>query len=40
VNGFKLTISVMIGTDCTGCYKSNYHMITTAPFYNLKSTTS
>jgi len=32
--GFKLTTLVVIGTDCTGSYKSNYHMImiTTAPF--------
>jgi hypothetical protein len=27
--GFKLTTSVMIGTDCTGSCKSNYHTITT-----------
>jgi hypothetical protein len=30
--------SVVIGTDCIGCYKSNYHTITatTAPTYNRK----
>ena len=27
--GFKLTILVVIGTDCIGRCKSNYHMITT-----------
>jgi len=27
--GFKLTSLVVIGTDCTGSCKSNYHMITT-----------
>ena len=40
----KLTISVVIGTDCIGSCKSNYHMnpATTAPilhgdaFYNIK----
>ena len=26
--GFKLTTIVVIGTDCTGSYKSNYYMIT------------
>jgi hypothetical protein len=26
--GFKLTTSVVIGTDCIGSCKSNYHMIT------------
>jgi hypothetical protein len=25
--GFELTTSVVIGTDCIGCYKSNYRMI-------------
>ena len=31
--GFKPTTLVVIGTDCIGSYKSNYHMITatTAP---------
>jgi hypothetical protein len=31
--GFKLTTLVVMGTDCTGSYKSNYHTIrtTTAP---------
>jgi len=27
VMGFELTTSVMIGTDCTGNCKSNYHTI-------------
>ena len=27
--GFELTVSVVIGTDCIGSCKSNYHMITT-----------
>jgi len=27
--GFKLTALVVIGTDCIGSYKSNYHIITT-----------
>ena len=27
--GFKLTMLVVIGTDCIGSYKPNYHMITT-----------
>ena len=31
---FELTTSVVIGTDCIGSYKSNYHMITTAPDRN------
>jgi hypothetical protein len=26
---FELTTLVVIGTDCTGSYKSNYHTITT-----------
>jgi hypothetical protein len=32
--GFELTTLVLIGTDCTGSRKSNYHTITTtkAPF--------
>ena len=29
MNGFKLTTLVVIGIDCTGSGKSNYHMITT-----------
>jgi len=29
--GFELTTLVMIGTDCIGSYKSNYHTTTTAP---------
>ena len=28
--GFKLTTLVVIGTDCIGSCKSNYHMMTTA----------
>ena len=28
--GFKLTTLVLIGTDCIGSNKSNYHAITTA----------
>jgi hypothetical protein len=27
--GFELTMLLMIGTDCIGSKKSNYHMITT-----------
>jgi len=27
--GFELTTLVVIGTDCTGSYKTNFHMITT-----------
>jgi len=27
--GFELTMLVVIGTDCIGIYKSNFHMITT-----------
>ena len=27
--GFELTVLVVIGTDCIGSYKSNYHMIMT-----------
>jgi len=27
--GFEVTTLVVIGTDCTGSCKSNYHMITT-----------
>ena len=29
IMGFELTNLVVIGTDCTGSYKSNYHTITT-----------
>ena len=29
MNGFELTTLVVIGTDCTGSCKSNYHTITT-----------
>ena len=29
MNGFKLTTLVVIGTDCTGSCKLNYHSITT-----------
>jgi hypothetical protein len=32
--GLELTTLVVIGTECIGSYKSNYHTITTAP-YNL-----
>jgi len=28
MNGFELTTLVVIGTDCTGSCKSNYHMLT------------
>jgi hypothetical protein len=31
--GFELTL-VMIGTDCIGSYKSNYHMTTTASLHS------
>ena len=36
--GFELTILMVIGTDCIGSYKSNYHMITTttAPHTNVQ----
>ena len=30
--GFELTTLVVIGIDCTGSCKSNYHTITTAPY--------
>jgi hypothetical protein len=30
-SGFELTTLVMIGTDCIGSYKSNYHTITMSP---------
>jgi hypothetical protein len=29
--GFELITLVVIDTDCTGSYKSNYHTISTAP---------
>jgi len=29
ITGFKLTALVMIGTNCLGSYKFNYHTITT-----------
>ena len=29
--GFELTSLVVIGTDCIGSCKSNYHTITTTP---------
>jgi hypothetical protein len=34
ISGFELTTLVVIGTDCIGSCKSNYHKITkmTAPF--------
>ena len=31
VVGFELTTLVLIGTDCIGSCKYNYHMIMTAP---------
>ena len=31
--GFKFTTLVVIGTDCIGSYKSNYHMIMMAPYH-------
>jgi len=30
--GFELTTLVVIGTDCTGSCKSNYHTIMMTPF--------
>jgi hypothetical protein len=33
LRGFELTMLVVIGTDCIGSYKSNYHTITTAPYH-------
>jgi hypothetical protein len=38
-SSFELTTSVVIGTDCIGSCKSNYHtiMTTTAPFLNMKT---
>jgi len=40
--GFEPTTSVVIGTDCIGSYKSNYHTITTtttmAPLIHSKAT--
>jgi len=37
--GFKLTTLVVIGTDCIGSYKSNYHTFTTTttPHMNIMS---
>jgi stage III sporulation protein SpoIIIAA len=34
MNGLKFTTSMVIGTDCTGSCKSNYHTITTVPASN------
>jgi hypothetical protein len=34
--GFKLTTSVVIGTDCIGSCKSSYYAITTVPIYGSK----
>ena len=36
--GFELTTLVVMGTDCIGSYKSNYHTITTttAPMFLVK----
>ena len=36
--GFELTILVVIGTDCTGSCKSNYHMIMTIPLSDIERT--
>jgi hypothetical protein len=36
--GFELTALVVIGTDCIGSCKSNYHMITTTPALNDENT--
>ena len=36
--GFELTILVVIGTDCTGSWKSNYHTIRSRPLRPLLST--
>jgi hypothetical protein len=33
--GFDLTVLVVIGIDCIGSYKSNYHTITTMTSLNL-----
>jgi hypothetical protein len=33
--GFELTMLVVIGTDCTGSCKSNYHMIMTTMTINV-----
>jgi hypothetical protein len=33
--GFELTTLVVIGTDCIGSWKSNYHTITMAPETNM-----
>ena len=35
--GFKLTTLVVIGTDCTGSCKSNYHMIPITRIFMLQS---
>jgi hypothetical protein len=35
--GFKLTTLLVIGTDCMGSYKSNYHTITTVPYIYLRN---
>ena len=36
--GFKLTTLVVIGTDCIGSCKSNYHMIMTTPLWVMTPT--
>jgi hypothetical protein len=36
MSGFELTTLVVIGTDCIGSHKSNYHMITTTTAPALK----
>jgi hypothetical protein len=38
--GFELTTLVVIGTDCIGICKSNYHTIMTAPVITLHSSLS
>jgi len=35
--GFELTTLVVMGTDCTGSYKPNYHTIKTTTDPHLKS---
>ena len=37
--GFEPSTLVVIGTDCIGSYKSNYHLIrtTTGPYYKTKA---
>jgi len=35
--GYELTALVVIGTDCTGSRKSNYHMITTPKLLRIET---